>query len=449
MSETMGRREAVSCYLESYGCQMNVNDSDILVSRLGREAYTVVRDPREAEVVLLNTCSVRERAEERVIGRLWDLSRYRREGRLRVLGVMGCMAQRLGAGMFDVCQEVDLVVGTRAFTRVPVHLETLLAGGSRVVDLEVVDPMPTVDLSVRPPGGLTAFVSIMRGCNRACSYCIVPRLRGREVYRPAREIVAEVAALVRHGVREVTLLGQNVNSWRDDGRRFGDLLREVDAAEGLERIRFSTPHPRDFDGDCLEAIATCPKVCEHLHLPVQSGSDTVLARMVRGYSVRRYLRIVDDIRRSIPDVAITTDIIVGFPGETSREFQETLDLVERVQYDAAFTFKYSPREGTKAVELPDDVAPSRKEARLAELNRRIREISDRKNRSLVGRVLPVVLERIDDADSGIVKGRTRSNKSVLVEAPHRLVGAVRPVRILSARGLVLRGELGSLSHGVA
>jgi tRNA-2-methylthio-N6-dimethylallyladenosine synthase len=433
----------VLCYLESYGCQMNVNDSDILVSRLRREGYAVTSAPDRADVILLNTCSVRERAEERVVGRLWDLSRFRTRGRLRVLGVMGCMAQRLGEGVFDLCHEVDLVAGTRAFTRIPSHLETLLAGGGRVTDLETAEVMPRIDVGAHPPTSDTAFVSIMRGCNRACTYCIVPSLRGPEVYRGTAEILDEVRALVAHRVREIVLLGQNVNSWREGRRRFGDLLRSVNAVDGLERIRFTTPHPRDFDDDCLRAVAGCEKVCEHLHLPAQSGSNTVLARMVRGYKVERYLGIVESARRLIPDVALTTDLIVGFPGESRAEFEETLDLVRRVEYDAAFTFKYSPRDGTKAAEMEDDVAAEEKNARLMELNSVVKTLADRKNATLVGRVVPVVLEQIQNADRGVVKGRTRTNKSVLVEAPSRLLGSVQHVRIVRARGLILHGELGA------
>lgn len=432
--------KSVRCYLESYGCQMNVNDSDILLSHLRAAGYAVVDAPERADVVLLNTCSVRERAEARVIGRLWDLSRHRKTGPLRVLGVMGCMAQRMGRSLVEACGEVDLVAGTRSFTRIPHHLETLLAGGGPVVDLESVDLMPRIQLSAHPPAGRVGFVSIMRGCNRACTYCIVPALRGKEVYRSADDVVEEVAGLVSHGVREVILLGQNVNSWRDGSHRFGHLLRRVNEVEDLEHVRFTTPHPRDFDADCLEAIATCDKVCEHLHMPLQSGSDEVLRRMIRGYSTRRYLDIVDAARRRIPGVAITTDIIVGFPGETREEFEGTLDVVRRVEYDAAFTFKFSPREGTKAADVADDVPPEEKAARLAELNALVKDIADRKNRALVGQTFPVVLEHMEDPMRGIAKGRTRTNKSVIVPSPIRDLGKTCEVTITRAKGLMLFGD---------
>lgn len=431
----------VACYLESYGCQMNVNDSDILISHLRSDGYAMVDDPSAADVILLNTCSVRERAEERVLGRLWDLSRHRKQGRLKVLGVMGCMAQRTGQRLVDACHEVDLVVGTRAFTRVPQHLETLLAGGGPVVDLEAVDLMPRIRLSSHPPRGRVGFVSIMRGCNRACTYCIVPALRGAEVYRTIDDVLDEVRGLVAGGVREVILLGQNVNSWREGKARFGTLLRRVNEVPGLEHIRFTTPHPRDFDADCLEAIAESDKVCEHLHMPLQSGSTEVLRRMLRGYTQETYLNLVRRARERVPEVAITTDIIVGFPGETSAEFEETLHVVREVAYDAAFTFKFSPREGTKAAEMADDVAPEEKAERLARLNELVKEIADRKNRALVGSTLPVVLEHVHDPGSGAIKGRTRTNKSVLVTAPPAALGAIRDVTITAARGLMLHGEL--------
>jgi len=431
----------VMCYLESYGCQMNVNDSEILVSHLRRGGFSVVDDPVRAHVIIVNTCSVRERAEERVVGRLWDLSRHRRHGQLQVLGVMGCMAQRAGQRLLDACREVDFVVGTRAFTRIPHHLETLLSGGDPIVDLDVADLMPSLDLDSFRPSGRAGFVSIMRGCNRACTYCIVPSLRGPEVYRTTDDIVREIEGLVSRGVREVQVLGQNVNSWREGSRGFGDLLRRIDAIEGLELVRFTTPHPRDFDDDCLEAIATSGKVCEHLHMPLQSGSNAVLRRMVRGYTRERYLEIVRAARERIPGVAISTDVIVGFPGETRAEFDETLDVVRRVEYDSAFTFKFSPREGTKAAEMEDDVPLEEKQARLAELNGIVREIADRKNRGLVGRTFPVVLEHEEGREEGLVKGRTRTNKSVLVRAPRSEIGRTRQVEIVRASGLMLHGEL--------
>jgi tRNA-2-methylthio-N6-dimethylallyladenosine synthase len=419
---------------------MNVNDSDILLSRLRQNGFEVVKAPERANVIILNTCSVRERAEERVLGRLWDLSRYRKSGKLQVMGVMGCMAQRLGPRLVEACREVDLVVGTQSFTRVPHHLDTLLSGGGPIVDLESRDSMPRLTLSAHPPQGRVGFVSIMRGCNRACTYCIVPSLRGKEVYRSIDDVVTETAGLVSMGVREVILLGQNVNSLRDGKARFGSLLRAVNEIEGLEHIRFTTPHPRDFDSECVEAIATCDKVCEHLHMPLQSGSTEVLRRMIRGYSAEKYLQLVEDARRRIPDVAITTDIIVGFPGESRAEFEETLEMARRVEYDAAFTFKFSPREGTKAAAMADDVPDAEKGARLAELNALIREIATRKNQALVGRTLPVVIEHVDDPAAGRLKGRTRTNKSVLVTAPIEFLGRIVPIRIREARGLVLHGE---------
>lgn len=442
-------RERVTCYLESYGCQMNVNDSDIVISHLKREGYGIALEPESADVILLNTCSVRERAEERVVGRLWDLSRHRKSGRLRVLGVMGCMAQRLGDRLVDACREVDLVAGTRAFTRIPHHLEGLLAGGAPVVDLESVDLMPRLDLTAHEEVGRMAFVSIMRGCNRACTYCIVPSLRGKEVYRATDDVIAEVQGLVDRGAREITLLGQNVNSWRDGAKRFGSLLWAVNGVHALEHIRFTTPHPRDFDDECLEAVAECEKVCEHLHMPLQSGSTAVLRRMVRGYTAERYLEITEAAKARVPGVAITTDIIVGFPGETRSEFEETLEMVRRVEYDAAFTFKFSPREGTKAAAVPDDVPTEEKNERLAELNTLVKTIADRKNQALVGRTLPVVLEHVENPIDGVLKGRTRTNKTVLVRAAITSVGTTQEVRIVRARGLVLHGELVSTPECVA
>jgi tRNA-2-methylthio-N6-dimethylallyladenosine synthase len=431
-------------YVETYGCQMNVADTELLLGLLGREGFLPAEDPAVAEVILVNTCAVREHAEQRVLGRLGELQRYKRPG--AVLGVLGCMAQRLGARLLEKAPHVDLVAGPDGYRALP-ELIANAVRGRRGTDVEFkpwehyedVDP-------VRLERGPTAFVTVQRGCDYRCTFCIVPMTRGPERSRRLQEVVREVEGLVERGVSEVTLLGQTVNSYHDGRYDFADLLRAVGAVPGLRRLRFTSPHPNDFSDRVIGAMAEVPAVCEHVHLPAQSGSSRVLKRMLRRYSREQYLDCVRRLRSAIPGIALTTDLIVGFPGETEEDYLQTESLVREVGFDDAYTFRFSPREGTPATRMrdfvPDEVAADRLERLIAV----VRQVARQKNASLVGTVQEVLVE--GKARRGnLLQSRTRTNKVVLLEGPEELVGSYLNVRLTGTTGAtfsaapVRRGEL--------
>ena len=355
MSDTMKR-----VYVETYGCQMNVADTELILGLLGRDGYVVTDTPADADVILVNTCAIRDNAEQRIYGRVGELKRHKRAG--GVLGVVGCMAQRLGAGLLDSVPHVDLVVGPDGYRALP-ELIHRAASGERAVDVEFRSWEHYEDVPAVRTNRVSAFVTVQRGCNYRCTFCVVPMTRGSERSRNLTDVVREVEGLARGGVTEVTLLGQTVNSYHDGTHDFADLLRRVASVDGIRRLRFTSPHPNDFSHRVVDAMAEVREVCEHVHLPVQSGASRVLKRMLRRYSRESYLACVDRLRTAIPDLAVTTDIIVGFPGETEEDFLETESLVREVQFDDAFTFKYSVRDGTPAVKIknhvPDDVAGER------------------------------------------------------------------------------------------
>src|SRR5689334_1572786 len=358
-------------YIETYGCQMNVSDSELMLGVLRQEGYVAAAGPAEADVVLVNTCAVRDHAEQKVLSRMGELKGYKRPG--GVLGVVGCMAQRLGPRLLERVPEVDVVVGPDGYRGLP-ELIARARGGERAADVEFRHWEHYEDVPPVRETPVSAFVTVQRGCDYRCTFCIVPMTRGPERSRKLADVVREVGDLTRGGTTEVTLLGQTVNSYHDGTHDFADLVRAVGAVPGLRRLRFTSPYPTDFSDRVVAAMAGTPAVCEHVHLPVQSGSARVLKRMLRRYDRERYLGVVAALRAAVPGIALTTDIIVGFPGETEEDFSQTLSLVEQVGFDDAYTFKYSPRDGTPATRLkdavPDDVAGERLE-RLIALVRRI------------------------------------------------------------------------------
>src|SRR5213594_3505986 len=353
-------------YIETYGCQMNVSDSELMLGVLGREGYVRTADPAEADVLLVNTCAVRDHAEQRVLGRMGELKRYKRPG--DVLGVVGCMAQRLGPKLLERVPQVDLVIGPDGYRGLP-ELIARARDGERAAETTFRSWEHYEDVPPVRERQVSAFVTVQRGCDYRCTFCIVPMTRGPERSRRFEDVVREVTDLARGGTTEVTLLGQTVNSYDDGAHDFADLLRAVGGIAGVRRLRFTSPYPTDFTDGVVAAMAETPAVCEHVHLPVQSGSSRVLKRMLRRYDRDRYLEVVAALRGAVPGMTLTTDIIVGFPGETEAEFQETLSLVELVGFDDAYTFKYSPREGTPATRLkdavPDAVAGERLERLVA------------------------------------------------------------------------------------
>jgi tRNA-2-methylthio-N6-dimethylallyladenosine synthase len=433
-------------YLQTYGCQMNQYDSERIAQLMARMDYESTDRVETADLVILNTCSVRDRAEQKVYSTLgrWKELKEQRAG--VIIGVGGCVAQQEGANLLKRLPHLDLVFGTHNIHKLPQMIEQVQASRSRPVETAfyrqpyyMEDPQGRTDVQ-----GAKAFVTIMQGCNKVCSFCIVPHVRGREVSRPSARIVDEIESLVRHGVKEVMLLGQNVNSYgktSSSEMSFAELLSRVNKIDGLERIRFTTSHPQDLSPELIEAFATLDKLCEHLHLPVQSGADSVLSRMRRGYTRDEYLARINRLRRRCPNVALSTDIIVGFPGETAAEFADTLEMLKQVEYDEIFSFMYSPRPQTVSAKIyDDDVAGELKKARLQQVQSLQREISLRKNRASIGNVEEILVDGKSRLKHGQIMGRTRANRIVNLAGEETLVGSLLPVRIIGATANSLIGE---------
>jgi len=417
-------------YIETYGCQMNVSDSELMLGVLAREGYERTGDPALADVMLVNTCAVRDHAEQRVLGRMGELKRHKRPG--DVLGVVGCMAQRLGPTLLERVPQVDLVIGPDGYRGLP-ELIARARGGERVAEVDFKAWEHYEDVPPVRADPFSAFVTVQRGCDYRCTFCIVPMTRGPERSRKLADVVGEVTSLATAGTTEVTLLGQTVNSYHDGEHDFADLLQAVGVVPGIRRVRFTSPYPTDFTPRVLDAMAATPAVCEHVHLPVQSGSSRVLKRMLRRYDRARFLEVVADLRQAVPGIALSTDIIVGFPGETEDEFQETLSLVAAVEFDDAYTFKYSVREGTPAARLKDHVSDEVQAERLERLIALVRTAAKRKNIGLVGTTHEVLVEGRAKR-GGLLQARTRTNKIALVEGPEEWVGTYRRVRFTGTTG---------------
>ena len=396
-------------YIETFGCQMNVHDSEKVVGTLVAQGYSPVETPDEADLVLYNTCSIRDKAEQKVFSRL---QQFKRNGNGKVFGVLGCVAQQEGERIFDRAPHVSLVCGSASYSKLPQLLVQLEAGGRRVTGLSL-DTDETFETPLtRRDNPHRAYITIMEGCDKSCAYCVVPATRGPERSRTSAHIMEEARQLADLGYTELQLLGQNVNSYRDPspaGWNFAALLVRVAEVPGLRRIRFTTSHPRDFSREIVDAVDTSPVVCNHVHLPVQSGSTSVLARMQRLYTRDEYLERIEWVKSSRRDIAITTDIIVGFPGETEDDFDETLALIDEVGYDSMFSFKYSPRPNTPALALGDHIPGDEKGRRLTLLNERQRSIQIRRNAGYIGTVHEVLVEGQNQA-TGQWIGRTSQNK---------------------------------------
>jgi tRNA-2-methylthio-N6-dimethylallyladenosine synthase len=424
-------------YIETYGCQMNVADTELMLGVLGGAGYHPTERPDDADVMLVNTCAVRDNAEQRVVGRVGELQRFKRRG--TVLGVVGCMAQRLGPALLERSAKVDLVVGPDAYRNLPELLDH--AGrGERVTDTEFrswehYEEVP----AVRTPGP-TQFVTVQRGCDYRCTFCVVPHTRGPERSRSLEDIVLEVSRLAGQGTSEITLLGQTVNSYHDRSHDFADLLRAVGKVDGIRRIRFTSPYPTDFNDRVVEAMAETPAVCEHVHLPVQSGSNAVLRRMLRRYTREEYLEVMRRLRQAMPGITFSTDIIVGFPGETDAQFAETLSLLAEAEFDDAYTFRYSVREGTPAERLKDRVPDEVAADRLARLIEAMRDQARDRNLARVGTDHEVLVER--PARRGdYMLGRTRTNFLVLLDLPPTAVGQYHRVRLTGTTGSTFTGAV--------
>jgi len=424
-------------YVETYGCQMSVADTELMLGHLAAEGWERADAPDTADAILLNTCAIREHAEERVIGRLGELARHKRRRPDVRLGVTGCMAQHLRTKLRDRVPQVDLLVGPDGYRHLPALLRD--ADPDPHVGLRL-DPDETyADLPVARAGGVRAWVTVMRGCDRFCTFCIVPYVRGRERSLPGPALVDEVRRLAAAGTREIVFLGQTVNAYRDGGWDFATLLRRTAEVPGVARIRFTSPHPSDMSERIIDAMAECPAVAPQLHLPVQSGSDPVLARMARDYDVAAYERLVDRLRARVPGIALSTDVIVGFPGETEADFAATEALVARVRYDSAFLFKYSPRDGTRAFRWADDVPDGEKARRLERLVALQERVSAEINRRLVGADVEVLVDGPAKRPDGWLAGKTPQMKTVVFPGPATPGDLVR-VRVESATSHTLRGR---------
>ena len=442
-------------YIRTFGCQMNEYDSARLADVLrAAGGYELTDDPAEADLLLVNTCSVREKAQEKVFSLLGEWRRIKDQRPGVIIGVGGCVASQEGAGITRRAPFVDLVFGPQTLHRLPEMLAELRKSKRPVVDVS----FPEIEKFDRLPEprahAATAFVSIMEGCSKFCTFCVVPYTRGAEVSRPLAQVMTEVVALARQGVREITLLGQNVNAYEgacDDESTadLADLIRAIAALESIERIRFTTSHPREFTDRLIAAYADVPKLANHLHLPVQSGSDRVLALMGRGYTTLEYKSQIRKLREVRPDISLTSDFIIGFPGETERDFEATMGLIEDVGFDQSFSFLYSRRPGTPAASLPDEVPLSTKQQRLealqARISREARVISER----MVGRVERVLVERPSRRDARQLAGRTENNRWVNFDGPSGLIDDFAHVVITEAMPNSLRGRLVSAGTGAA
>ena len=442
-------------YIKTYGCQMNERDSAAVAELLRNRGYSIVPDEAAADIVLLNTCSIRDQSEQKAIGKAGHLAKRKRENPSFVLGVLGCMAQNRGSELLDCLPDIDLIVGTQKFHRTPDHLDnlisTMLGQGPRpstIIDLGDEEGSQNTIRSHNPSTlQVSAFVSIMQGCDMKCAFCIVPKTRGSERSRPMEHIVDEIKELVDAGTREVTLLGQIVTSY---GKReypslngktpFVQLIEQIHNIEGLARIRFTSPHPLGFRKDLVEAFGRLPKLGEYAHLPVQSGSDRILQAMNRPYSRNRYLRLVDELRDASPNMHFSTDVIVGFPGETDDDFDLTVDLFEQVCFDMAFVFKYSERSGTVAADMPCQTPREVRENRNQTMLRIVEKHSLKRNRSLVGSLQEILVEGPARKGEGMLMGRTRGYRKVIFPGKERLLGELIKIRITGATVTVLKGN---------
>lgn len=424
---------------------MNVCDSERLTGMLLSQGHRMTKDPREAEVIVLNTCSVRKTAESRALGRLSELQRYKQENPQVKLVVTGCMAQRMGMELTEKIPLLDFVLGPDQMFRLPGYLQNHRQYSQVDVSSSREDfdsrGVWKKDILPERKTPYTSFVAISRGCDNFCSYCVVPYVRGPERHRPADQIIKEVQQAAESGHKEVTLIGQNVNSYHFGGKDFADLLQMVNDQTDIRWIHFMTSHPKDLSDKLIGKIASLPKVCEHIHLPLQAGSDRILEKMNRGYTRADYLGLTGRIKEQIKDVSLTTDLIVGFPSEREDDFVKTLDIVKEIRFDSAFTFRYSVREGTQATSFDDDVPEEEKLRRLYALIQIQKEISAEKNQRLIGKILHVLIDGTSRRDKNKWKGKTRSNKTVIVKADEDILGQIVPVKINQTDSFTLFGAV--------
>lgn len=430
-------------HITTFGCQMNEHDSEVIDGLLTERGFSSVKERKDASIVIINTCSVRDNADKRFFGTLGQLKKRKESDPSFIVCVCGCMMQQ--QRVVDTIKAkypwVDVIFGTNSIHHIPELIEKVAIEKEKVVDIienteEIVEGLPAKRLFDHK-----ALVNIMFGCNNFCTYCIVPYTRGREKSRAPEAIVAEVKGLVADGVKEIMLLGQNVNSYDGNGTSFAELLKMLNDVDGLERIRFMTSNPKDLSDELVEAFAVCDKLCRNLHLPIQSGSNRVLKRMNRKYTREDYLKLIEKLRKTVPDITLSTDIIIGFPGETNEDFEETLSIVKEVEYDSAFTFIYSIRKGTPAEKFEDQIDESEKHRRFDLLVDAVNEISEKKNKAYQDRVEKVLVDGVSKNDKSTLTGRTDGFKLVNFAGKKELIGSLVDVKITDAKTFSLFGEV--------
>lgn len=430
-------------HITTFGCQMNEHDSEVIDGLLTERGFSSVKERKDASIVIINTCSVRDNADKRFFGTLGQLKKRKESDPSFIVCVCGCMMQQ--QRVVDTIKAkypwVDVIFGTNSIHHIPKLIEKVAIEKEKVVDIienteEIVEGLPAKRLFDHK-----ALVNIMFGCNNFCTYCIVPYTRGREKSRAPEAIVDEVKGLVADGVKEIMLLGQNVNSYDGNGTSFAELLKMLNDVDGLERIRFMTSNPKDLSDELIEAFAVCDKLCRNLHLPIQSGSNRVLKRMNRKYTREDYLKLIEKLRKTVPDITLSTDIIVGFPGETNEDFEETLSIVKEVEYDSAFTFIYSIRKGTPAEKFEDQIEESEKHRRFDLLVSAVNEISEKKNKAYQDRVEKVLVDGVSKNDKSTLTGRTDGFKLVNFAGKKELIGSIVDVKITDAKTFSLFGEV--------
>ena len=424
-------------YIETYGCQMNEYDSELIAGILESFSYQPVNTPNEADIILVNTCSVREHAENRALSRLNQFASLKKSKPDLIIGLLGCVAQQNRERVFSEKPFIDLVLGPDSYRRLP---DILNGSKPPLIDVKLSKCEVYDDLLPARKSSVNAWVSIIRGCDKFCSFCIVPFVRGRERSRIPEDIVQEVILAVKNGYKEITLLGQNVNSYRFGANRFPELLETIAAVPGVERIRFTSPYPNDIDDRMLEVMSEHKNICKHIHLPLQAGSTRVLKLMNRQYSQEEYLAVVDKVRERLPECSITTDIIVGFPGETELDFLETLNVMDSVVFDSAFMFKYSPRPLTKAASMRDSVTEKEKSERLERVVGKQKKHTLKRNQVLVGTVQEILVDGESKKNSNEKRGRTDTNKIVIIKKGNPEIGDIVSVEIKEASGVSLMGE---------
>jgi tRNA-2-methylthio-N6-dimethylallyladenosine synthase len=426
-------------YIETYGCQLIVSDSELMLGKLTASGYDAVDVPEEADVILVNTCAIRDHAEQRVIGRLGEMkSKMKRHA---VLGVTGCMAQRLGPQILERAGHVSLVIGPDGYRSLPLLVENARRGiRATATDFDLEEHYE--DFTPRRFDKVKAWIPVQRGCDYRCTYCIVPTTRGPERSRKLEDVVREAEQVIADGMSEVVLLGQTVNSYNDGRYDFADLLRAVGAVSGIRRLRFTSPHPNDFSDRVIDAIASTEAVCEHVHLPMQSGSTRVLKRMLRRYSREGYFECVNRLRSAVPGLALTTDIIVGFPGESDADFEETLSAVSEIGFDDAYTFKFSLRDGTPATRLPasDTISDETASERLAQLIETVRTGSRARNLAMLGHRKEVLIEK-EARRGGLLQARTRDFKTVIIPGEPEMIGRYAQVELTGTTGSTFTGSI--------